>query len=244
MTPTSAPEQPACRLAPGVYLARQMDLVRIFELNRGRFYGLDVIDSRLLLRAMEQGPDGAAADVALMYGAEPSEVRGDLDVLFNGLRRRGLLASDGPARPDRPHRWLPGPCRVEGPVDARLAARLLRRAWWSLRLDGWAGNLARWGRPAGLARAVPLVAAGPVIAAVDAAVRRAAAASRFCRAACKERALVGHHLLRAVYGLPSTLVVGVQHHPFAVHAWVEIEGQVVTDEADHAAGFEPVARFS
>jgi hypothetical protein len=123
-----------------------------------------------------------------------------------------------------------------------VAARLLRRAWFSLRLDGWASTLQRWHRPAAAVVPVPAGGADAVVDAVDAAVRLAAGRSLF-PVACKERALVGHHLLRVVHGLPAALVVGVQHYPFCLHAWVEVDGRTVTDDVEYCAGFEPVARF-
>jgi hypothetical protein len=237
---------PPCRLAPGVYLARQDDITRLLDLDSGRFSGLDAIASRLLTLALERGPAEAAAEVAGDYGAEPARVRGDLEALLADLQRRGLLERGGWGRPPgrrRLPRWLAGPCPVRGSVTTRLAGRLLRRAWWSLRLDGWAGSVERWRRPAGPPRVLPHAGAGAVIAEVDAAVRDAAAGQLLPPVACKERALVGYHLLRAVWGLPAALVVGVRHYPFAAHAWVEVGGRVVTDDAGHCAGFVPVARF-
>jgi hypothetical protein len=129
-------------------------------------------------------------------------------------------------------------------VTVRLAGRLLRRAWWSLRLDGWASTLQRWSRPAAPPQPLVPADADPVIAAVDDAIREAAARLLFFPVACKERALVGHHLLRVVHGLPAALVLGIQHYPFGMHAWVEIAGRTVTDDEDRCADFEPVARFT
>ncbi len=77
---------------------------------------------------------------------------------------------------------------------------------------------------------------------IDRLVRAEAARSFLLPMACKERALVGHHLLRA-RGLPASLVVGVQHYPFLAHAWVECDGLTVTDDREHCAQFEPVVRY-
>jgi hypothetical protein len=230
-----------------VYLARQLDLARIFDLDRGRFYGLDVIGSRLLTLALEVGTENAAAEAALIYGVAPTLVRGDLESLLAGLRQRHLLECDRSPRPyagRRIPRWLAGPCLVNEPITKRLAGRLLRRAWWSLRLDGWASTLRRWSRPIGPVRPVSPSKRDEVVTSVDTAIRRAAASGLLHRAVCKERALVGHHLLRVVHGLPASLVVGVQHYPFGVHAWIEVDGRIVTDDPDHCAGFDPVARFA
>jgi hypothetical protein len=237
---------PTCRLAPGVYLAAQDDITRVLDMDRGRFYALNAVASRLLTLTLEHGPDEAVVLAARAYGVAEAQVRGDLEALILELQGRGLLWR-GEAKPACGRCWLPrwivGPCRVKGPVTARVAARLLRRAWWSLRLDGWASSLERWRRPAGPPQPVPAASAEKVITAVDSAVRDAAAAQLLFPVACKERALVGHHLLRAVYGLPAVLVVGVQHYPFVAHAWVEVDGRTITDDEGHCAGFVPVARF-
>jgi hypothetical protein len=119
---------------------------------------------------------------------------------------------------------------------------MLRRAFCSLRLNGWASTLELWRRPAEPTAVVAPGEADAAITAVDTAVRDAAA-RLLLPMACKERAIVGHHLLRAAYGLPATLVVGVQHYPFGAHAWVEIGGRTVTDDEGRCADFEPVARF-
>jgi hypothetical protein len=128
-------------------------------------------------------------------------------------------------------------------VTARLAGRLLRRAYWSLRLDTWSATLARWSRPVGAALPLGAATTGALIDTVDDAIRTAASRQLFFPVACKERALVGHHLLRVVFGLPAALVLGVQHYPFCLHAWVEIDGRIVTDDEGYCDGFEPVARF-
>src|SRR5271170_1877077 len=90
-----------CELTPGVYLARQDDLTRVLDLDRGQFYGLDVIASRLLSLALAGGPDRAAAEVARTYGVEPALVRGDLEALLVDLQRRNLLERGVPGQSTR-----------------------------------------------------------------------------------------------------------------------------------------------
>ena len=46
---------------------------------------------------------------------------------------------------------------------------------------------------------------------------------------CLQYAVVTTHLLRA-NGVRAELVVGVQQVPFKAHAWVEVEGRVVSDK--------------
>ena len=231
-----------CRLAPGVYLARQEDIVRLLDLDRGRFYGLDAIASLLLTLTLEHGAERAITDVAHAYRVEETRVRKDLETLQATLRERRLLdvgESGHSTFGRRLPRWLSGPCRVRHAFTAHLASRMLRRAWWSLRIHGWASTLELWRRPTGPIQVI----GGAAIDAVDTAIRDAAALQLLFPVACKERAIVGYHVLRVVHDLPAALVIGVQHYPFGAHAWVEIGGRIVTDDAGHCADFEPVARF-
>lgn len=60
---------------------------------------------------------------------------------------------------------------------------------------------------------------------------------------CKERALVGYTVLRAM-GLPAELVLAAQYYPFAMHAWSECFGIVVGDNAKRCSYWIPVKKFS
>ena len=246
MNATSLVRDPSdrVRLAPGAYLAVQDDTARVLDLDEGRFYGLDAIGTRLLLLALRHGRGRAAEVVVREHGVWFDDVRADLEALIGELARRGLVEGTGPKRREAwlPLRWLGRPGRVPGGAPSvRLAGRLLRRAWLGLRLHGWAGSLERWGRP--VQAPAPVADRMGLIDAIDRAIRDAAARSLLFAVACKERALVAYHLLKAVHGLPAELIVGVQHYPFLAHAWVEIEGRVVTDDAGHCEGFVPVARY-
>lgn len=48
---------------------------------------------------------------------------------------------------------------------------------------------------------------------------------------CLQRSAATLCLIRSL-GVPGTLVIGAQHLPFRAHAWVEVEGKVVNDQAD------------
>ncbi|MGK7948381.1 MAG: lasso peptide biosynthesis B2 protein [Xenococcaceae cyanobacterium] len=85
---------------------------------------------------------------------------------------------------------------------------------------------------------------GEVIEEVDRLVREAAAWKLFLPMVCKERALVGYHILRTFYSLPATLVVGCDRYPFQIHAWVECDDKIVTDDPEHCETFIPVVSYS
>jgi hypothetical protein len=74
-------------------------------------------------------------------------------------------------------------------------------------------------------------------------VREAAASQLFLPVVCKERALVGYQILRVFYRLPADLIVGIDRHPFQLHAWVECEGRIITDDRAHCETFIPVVSY-
>jgi hypothetical protein len=55
-----------------------------------------------------------------------------------------------------------------------------------------------------------------------------AAVLYFRKVLCLQRSAAAVCLLKR-YGFPGQLVVGVQQRPFALHAWVELDGAVVND---------------
>ena len=70
--------------------------------------------------------------------------------------------------------------------------------------------------------------------------RRVALASALYpgRALCLEQSLALHALLRRE-GIPSCFRLGVQPHPFAAHAWIEVDGVPVNDVVEHVRHFTP-----
>ena len=127
---------------------------------------------------------------------------------------------------------------------------LLTLSWLSFRLLGWSRTIAlwqQWHRPSQAAvssNPSPESEIAQKINNIDTMVREAAASKLFLPIVCKERALVGYHLLRTFYGLPATLIVGSNCNPFQVHAWVEWEGKILTDDADRCQQFRPVVEYS
>ena len=59
------------------------------------------------------------------------------------------------------------------------------------------------------------------------------------RAACLERSLVLYWWLRRA-GVPVQFRMGAQLYPFLAHAWVERDGRVINDVAEHVKLFRPI----
>jgi Transglutaminase-like superfamily len=57
-----------------------------------------------------------------------------------------------------------------------------------------------------------------------------AAVFYFHKVLCLQRSAAAVCLLKK-YGFAAQLVIGVQHLPFAAHAWVELDGAVVNDKS-------------
>jgi hypothetical protein len=258
------------RLNADVFLVVQDGVARVLDFDRGRFYGLDAISTRMVMQTLDLGPEAAAAGIARRYGVDAARVRSDLDALLRDLTTKQVLVA--PQRVNAIGRLLAGSRRFYGralllPVDVllnllvrrsrRLAAPgsapvpgawtvrlLLIAAWLSLRVLGWTGTLAWWRRWHRHGNAAPSATDGGAIVAVDQVVRAAAARNLLFPMVCKERALAGYQILRAFLGLPAELVVGFTRHPFLAHAWVTCGERYVTDDAAHCQLFSPVARYA
>jgi hypothetical protein len=66
-----------------------------------------------------------------------------------------------------------------------------------------------------------------------------AMAAAFCpfRAKCLEQSLTLFYLARRA-GIPVTYHHGVQPTPFEAHAWVEFQGRIINDIAEHVAFYQ------
>ncbi len=68
-----------------------------------------------------------------------------------------------------------------------------------------------------------------------------ACAAYFKEVQCLQRSATLVCLLRD-FGMPASLVLGAQHLPLRGHAWVELEGQIVNDNASTVAKYDILDR--
>jgi hypothetical protein len=257
-------------LAPDVHKVEQEGGARLFDFGRARFYAVDATGACILSRLLALPFSQAIGAVAADYGVAEERVRDDaLSLTANLAKRRLLIDRDasGCDRVARKGHVLRAVKRVSRGalrfVIARLLhaasrrlsidtapraarrrmRRLLRLAWASFRLLGWQGSIRLWRQLPAPATSNPGEEA-EVIAAIDVLVRQAATGVFSTPVACKERALVGWWVLRGCCGLPAELVVGFQPYPFGLHAWVECDGAVVTDDAARCESYEPIVRYA
>lgn len=221
------------RLQQDVILVFQDGVARLLEFNRGRFYGLDPVGTKTLMLLLEHGPETAALAIAAEYGVAEDQVRADVTKLLGNLQRQQLLVCQLP----QSHQTVP-PSRL-------TTSLLLTLAWISIQTLGWTRTIRLWRRWQRLIDSnAPSGDWEIAVQAVDTVVREAAAKHLFLPIACKERALVGWHILKTTFGLPAEVVIGINLYPFQAHAWVECGPWTVTDDRSHCEIFTPAARYS
>jgi len=133
---------------------------------------------------------------------------------------------------------------VTEPPSRHTIELLLTLSWLSFRILGWSRTISIWSRWHYRVPSLNSSISNEVLQEIDQAICEAAAWKLFLPMVCKERALVGFHILRALYGLPATLVIGIASYPFRLHAWVECNGTIITDCAAHCKPFTTVVRYS
>lgn len=226
-------------LAPGVIFVRHDDIGRLLDLDRGRFFGLNPSATDLLVSFLEGGVPHTIERLKSRYAVTEDEARRDAEAMLDALRRRDLMAKPA-LRPGR-FAWLKQLTSfrlIRGRGLGTLRIRwLLARAWLDLRLGRWSRVLAKW-------RGERNPTSAGDIEQLDGVIRDIAASAVLLPIACKERALVTWFLCRSELGRGAELVVGVQHYPFAAHTWVELDGRILTDDAEHVSLFEPVVRYT
>ncbi len=194
----------------------QDDLARLLDLNRGRFFALNVTGTQLLTLALQFGPAEAIHRVAADYGMPKEQVCADWERLLGTLRRRRLVETNVPAT----RRVVPGPVCLW---------TLFAIAWICLRLLGWARTVRLWGYGRNPTPESWQSGLTPLVQRLDQAILLSASTHPLTLQ-CKERAVVAWHILRNRWNLPAELVIGVMAFPFEAHAWVECGPMTVTDE--------------
>lgn len=252
-----------------VFLLVRDGSAQILDFKRGQFYGLDKIATSMVSLVIEKGVEETVDELTQIYDATAEQLRSDLTQLLENLEQKQLLVATNKqsdrgchwfyswrekARQilDRACLWLLNtigsilrPLLNPEPTPNRLTVELLLiLSWFSFRLLRWSRTISLWQHWHRTIATIDPSRSDEAIETVDRLVREVAAAKLFLPMVCKERALVGYHLLRTFYGLPATLVIGIDRYPFQVHAWVECDGKVITDYLEHCQSFSPALRYS
>ncbi|MBE9189111.1 lasso peptide biosynthesis B2 protein [Gloeocapsopsis crepidinum LEGE 06123] len=219
----------AYRLKQDVIVVLQDGVARLLGLNRGKFYGLDTVGTKMLMLLLDRNPEETAQAIANEYGVTKEQVQADANKLLHDLQRKQLIDQ----LPQLQHPKLPSYLTI---------SVLLTLAWISIRTLGWTRTIRLWRRwQRSTTYKVPDKEA---VQAVDALVREGAAKYPLLPMACKERALVGWQILKTTFHFPAELVVGINLYPFQAHAWVECGSWTVTDNQSNCENFIAAARYS
>ena len=252
-----------------VYIFLQDDVAQLLDFRQGQFYGLDPIGTLMISSVLEHGIEETVKSIAQSFGVTEEQVRSDLTQLLQNLAQKKLIIAQGKENnsfvqllKDQKHKaakrlnsiflWLlkrissifHSLFNKELTPSRYTVELLLTLSWVSFRLLGWSRTISLWQHWHQQPEERDISDQKEVIAKVDHVVREAAAWKLFLPMVCKERALVGYHILRTFYSLSASLVVGVDHYPFQIHAWVECDDQIITDDTEHCEPFIPVVSYS
>ena len=259
----------AYSLNQDVFLILQDDIAQLLDFNRGQFYALDAIGTLMVSLVLEQGSEETVEYITQTYNATEEQVRSDLAQLLQNLEQKKLIIAQG-KQSNHFLQWFYDQKKKAAKLLDTILLWFLKRvssiihrlldneqapsrhtvellltlSWISFRLLGWSRTISLWQHWHQHLEENDISVPEEVIEEIDQVIREAAAWKLFLPMVCKERALVGYHILRAFYGLPATLVVGIDRYPFQIHAWVECDGKIVTDDTEHCEPFIPVVSYS
>lgn len=251
------------QLSPEVHLLDQDGFTQLLDFRQGQFYALDSTASEMLSLVLEKGFEITVKEMTQTYDVMEESVRQDLNQFLRDLEQKNLIFShDKPSNHSnfREHQQLIGKYLLKfskscfylmrkafnpQPFPNRLTVDfLLILSGLSFRLLGWDQTLHLWQQWHTIGNTINPAKTPEILQTVDQLVRKAAASQLFLPLVCKERALVGYHLLKTFYGLPTTLVIGIDPYPLQIHAWVECEGVIITDDAAHCQLFSPLLHYA
>jgi hypothetical protein len=217
---------------------------QVLDFQHGQFYQLDSLGYEMLSLILEQGIKSTIAQLSEEYDVTPDRLQTDIHQLIQTLERQKLITRrQASVRPSLPFltaiAYVLKPLfqSAPNPVTVNL---LLVLSWLSFRSLGWGKTLTLW---------QTFHPQNPIPKKVldwqqlDTLIRTTAASNILFPMVCKERALVGYQLLKAYYQLPAQLMVGIQLYPFQLHAWVECEGQILTDDPEHCQQFQVLTSY-
>ena len=235
---------------------------QLFDFQNGHFYSLDLLGWQMLSSVLEVGFQKTLIALQHLYNVEPDRLEQDLHDLLKELTDYQLIVPvdrndsakikvGDQLRPImiqilRFQIWLIRKLINPGTEPSVITVNLLLLlSWLSFRYLNWGTNLELWQQwhPQEMQTDLNPDQTQQILTKVDRLIRTNAAGSFFFPMVCKERALVGYHLLRVFYRLPVQLVIGTALYPLQVHAWVAYQGQIITDDPEHCAYFDPIITY-
>ncbi len=248
------------RIPDFVLFLKNENSINILDFNQGCFLELNRVGYQMLQQLLKYRPEQVVENFLNIYDVEPKQLEQDLHELIQELIDNQLIVpverntTEKIAWRDRLRPiWLKILTMAAGGIktiinpgkspNALTVNLLLWLSWLSFRYLNWGATLDLWQHwhPEPIEPDPSRVATE--LETIDQLIRRQAAGSFFFPMVCKERALVGYHLLRVYSRLPVQLVIGTALYPLQVHAWVEYEGKILTDDPEHCAYFDPIITY-
>ncbi len=246
------------QLNQDVVLYNQEGFVQLLDFNQGQFYALDRMATVMLSSVLDKGLEATITNLSQVYDTTEQEIRSDLTELLDNLIQKKLLTQDN-IKPSK-SQYLLQNCNslilkslhkiialirplINPQSDPNFLTihLLLILSWLTFRCLGWSKTIKMWQTWHQNEGKNTLDI--EVIKNLDHKLQEASASNPFLSIMCKERALVGYHLLQSFYQVPATLMIAISNDPFEVHAWVEYEGIIITDDPVHCQQFTPVIHY-
>ncbi|MDJ0582890.1 lasso peptide biosynthesis B2 protein [Crocosphaera sp.] len=246
------------QLNQDVILYNQEGFVQLLDFNQGQFYALDRMATVMLSSVLDRGLEATITNLSQVYDTTEEEIGKDLTELLDNLIQKKLLTNTTINKSKSQlilqsfknlilkilHKIisLTRPLINPQPEPNFITIHLLLiLIWLSFRCLGWSETIKIW--KTWYENYVENTIDSETIKTLDDKLKIASASNPLLSIMCKERALVGYHLLRSFYQVSATLIIGVTNDPFEVHAWVEYEGIVLTDDPVHCQQFKPVMKY-
>ena len=246
------------QLNQDVLLYNREGFVQLLDFNQGQFYALDAIATIMLSSVLDKGLEATITNLSQTYDTTEEEIRSDLRELLDNLIQKKLLNQDNidPAKSQHLSQYFNKKVSKNAHKIIALIRPLINPqsdpnfltihlllilSWLSFRFLGWGKTIKLWQRwhQNNVKNTVDL----EVIKKLDYKLQEASDTNPLLSIMCKERALVGYHLLCSFYHVSATLIIGVTNDPFEVHAWVEYQGIILTDDPVHCQQFTPVIKY-
>ncbi len=246
------------QLNQDVILYDQEGFVQLLDFNQGQFYALDPMATEMLSSVLDKGLEATITNLSQIYDTKEPEIRSDLTELLNNLIQKKLLTQEiiNQSKSQYILRYFTDLSLIilhkiialirplinpQSDPNLLTIHLLLVLSWLSFRCLGWSKTIKLW--QTWHQNEVQNTVKLEVLKTFDHKLQKASATNPLLSIMCKERALVGYHLLHSFYQVPASLIVGVTNDPFEVHAWVEYEGIILTDAPVHCQQFTPVINY-
>jgi len=238
-------------LMPDVIMVWAQDgSARLLDMN-GYFFALSNTAAAMLAAVLKQDVTSAAKTIADSYGANPEQVRGDMQDFLLTLECDQLIRrTDSSTNKETIRQRAADPIAAIGLATfARLPrlssltiGALLAFAYLSIRLFGWPTTVAAWQRrcPVVTRRDLQWVDPG-VLEKINDRLRDVTA-SHWLKVNCKERALACWALLYFI-GVDATIVIGVDLFPLACHCWCTAGSTILSDHEDRCQYYRPIVFY-